>query len=215
MKYPKIQTIYKRKFSPEIKRKKSKCNPIIPEYSCEEFACIDKWLITEKIDGTNIRIFRNGEIGGRTDSASLHPGLLQYLMQVFTKEKMDEAFGDSLDVVLFGEGFGASIQKHGEKYCAIQKFLLFDVYIEGYWLNRHNVEEIAQKLGISAVPILGTWTEYEVVKYLESKPLSMVSEQERVIEGVVARTDPLMLFRKNHNPILWKLKVEDILKKGN
>ena len=46
MSYPKIETLFKRdeKFN------------ITDEIRCPEFDNIKKWLITEKIDGTNIRI---------------------------------------------------------------------------------------------------------------------------------------------------------------
>ena len=49
MKYPKIQTLYDRD-------EKFKVDPT--QIRCPEFSLITRWLITEKIDGTNVRIVR-------------------------------------------------------------------------------------------------------------------------------------------------------------
>jgi len=49
MKYPKINTIWKRDESNKFKI-------IEGDFSKQEFANIKNWQITEKIDGTNIRL---------------------------------------------------------------------------------------------------------------------------------------------------------------
>src|SRR4051812_48440231 len=84
--YPKIETLYERgaDFSvTDVLR-----SPVI--------GTISRWLVTEKVDGTNIRIdLRRGEdggdrvtFGGRTESAQLHADLVRYLQATFTVEKM-------------------------------------------------------------------------------------------------------------------------------
>ena len=50
MKYPKINTLWKRDI---------KGNIIDGEFSCLEFVNIKNWYITEKIDGTNVRVIIN------------------------------------------------------------------------------------------------------------------------------------------------------------
>ncbi len=212
-KYPKIQTLWKR-------NEEDKFKIIEGEYSCPEFDLIKKWHITEKIDGTNIRIMFDLEIdkwifGGRTDDAQIPTFLLKYLQEKFTDEKLNEIFFKDKNedcsipsIILFGEGYGQKIQKVGEKYRKDNSFILFDVFIGGYWLERDNVKDIAKKLDIDSVPELGIMNIEEAVAFIKSKQKSKISEQELEIEGIVARTVPQMLFR-NGEQIIWKLKVRD------
>lgn len=127
MKYPKINTIWKRD-------EKNKFKIIEGNYSKIEFANIKKWNITEKIDGTNIRIiYKNGIVlfGGRTDNAQIPAHLYEFLQTTFSSSIMNEVFGDA-DVILFGEGYGPKIQKGGGLYRNGAGFILFDAYI-GEW----------------------------------------------------------------------------------
>ena len=52
------------------------------------------------------------------------------------------------------------------------------------------------------------YTEEEIVDLVKSKPLSKCSEIDQVIEGVVCRSEPLMLYR-NGNPVKFKLKCKE------
>jgi len=209
VKYPKINTLWKR----DEKNK----HVIMPnEYSCEEFANIRYWHITEKVDGTNVRIFWDGvkvRFGGRTDNAQMPTYLLSYLQDTFTIEKMKEAFPDILpdlheEIVLFGEGYGAKIQKGGGNYRDDVSFILFDVYIESWWLNRDSVTDIAKKLGIDEVPTLGVWGVNQIQDFVKNKPESTIAQKEKISEGIVARSHPLVLFRDG-TPVMFKLKVVD------
>ena len=58
---------------------------------------------------------------------------------------VEQVFGiDPVDVTLYGEGYGARIQKGGGKYLAKScDFVLFDVKIGDWWLRREAVDEIA------------------------------------------------------------------------
>ena len=51
----------------------------------------------------------------------------------------------------------------------------------------------------------------KAIEYVKSKPLSTIAEEPKVIEGIVARSSPLMLFRDG-TPIMWKIKVKDFEK---
>lgn len=209
MKYPKINTLWKR----DEKNK----HVIIPdEYSCEEFANIKAWHVTEKVDGTNVRIFWNGvnvRFGGRTDNAQMPTHLLRYLQDTFTVEWMKGVFPDITpdeheEVILFGEGYGAKIQKGGGNYRDDVSFILFDVYIEGWWLNRKSVSDIANKLEIDVVPSLGICSIAQIQAHVQRKPNSTIAQKEKISEGIVARSHPLVLFR-NGTPVMFKLKVSD------
>ena len=203
MKYPKIDTIWKRD-------EDNKFNIIEGDYSKIEFANIKKWNITEKIDGTNIRVIYNDGIvsfGGRTDNAQIPTNLFEYLQNTFTNDVMKMTFGDD-DVILFGEGYGPKIQKGGGLYRDDVSFILFDVVIGEWWMLRDSIEDIASKLNIKCVELIGTMSIDEAVEYVKNKPDSILSENKKEMEGIVARSYPLMMFR-NGDPIMWKLKARD------
>ena len=122
----------------------------LPEF---EYLKDAMWSWTEKIDGTNIRIGWDGEkveFGGRTENAQIPTPLLMRLIELFSKEKF-ETFTGADQVVLFGEGYGAGIQKGG-KYRPTPDFILFDVWIDGWWLKDEDMRGIAAKLDLEAVP---------------------------------------------------------------
>lgn len=234
MEYPKINSLYKREgcgpFDEKKKRyvsdleKKPRKSPIIEgDYACSEFAAVNKWTITEKVDGTNVRIIldRNNEgrisIRGRTDNASFPTFLLDYLQKTFTWEKMDPIFKDSKYVVLFGEGYGPKIQ-NGGYYRSDYSFILFDAFCSGWWLTRDSISQVASDLGIDCVPLTRSyhsgevWSTEDIVAYVKMQPVSGIAKNEkRVMEGIVARSEPQMLFR-NGLPIMFKLKCEDFIK---
>ena len=203
MKYPKINTIWKRD-------ENNKFGIIDGDYSKIEFSAVNKWNITEKIDGTNIRvIYKNGIVsfGGRTDNAQIPAHLYEFLQRTFSIPIMNEVFGDS-DVILFGEGYGPKIPKGGGLYRNDAGFILFDAYIGWWWVLRESIEDIASDIGIDCVPLIGTMGIDEAVKYVQSKPNSLVAKNPKLMEGIVARSSPLMLFR-NGDPLMWKLKARD------
>lgn len=203
-KYPKINTLWKRD---------DNFNIIVGDYSCEEFTSINKWHLTEKIDGTNIRIFYNGEepiFYGRTDVSTIPLFLLESLKKIFTKELLSKQFsGLKAGIVLYGEGYGNKIQKVGKKYRKDNYFILFDANINGWWLEPSKVKQLAEDLGIDYVPELGIVNSIqEAIAFVKEKYKSKIAQEELIAEGIVARSYPLMLFR-NGSPIMWKLKTKD------
>lgn len=126
--YHKIQSIFKRDMT--SKRK----TLIEGEWTLPEFEYLagNVWTFTEKVDGTNIRvIFKDGGItfGGRTEDAQIPAQLVTRLNERFLPlaAKMQEVFG--CDACLYGEGYGAKIQKGGGNYRADQDFVLFDILV--------------------------------------------------------------------------------------
>lgn len=107
------------------------------DYACPEFGSINRWMIDEKVDGTNVRIFWQPDdpfspsFGGRTNNAQMPTSLLQHLQHTFTREKMQKQFPDVHKVILFGEGYGPKIQAVGGRYRKDVSFILFDVVIFG------------------------------------------------------------------------------------
>lgn len=188
------------------------------EFSREEFGNIKRWNITEKIDGMNVRVVYEDEslyygssisFGGRTDKAILPEGLVSFLKESFTQQRMEYKFEGAKFAILFGEGYGAGIQKGGGLYQKAKEFILFDVLLDGMWLSRDSVEDIASFFGVEHVPeIKHITTMNAAIDYVKSRPLSLVSDNPKEMEGIVARSDPLLLFR-NGDPLMWKLKLKD------
>lgn len=120
-----------------------------------EYLQDSEWLFTEKVDGTNIRVHWDGHkvaFGGRTDRAQIPAKLIAVLQELFPEDLFEQTFNDT-EVTLYGEGFGAGIQKGGV-YRPDMSFVLFDVLIGGWWLLRDSVEDVAAKLGIEVVPVV-------------------------------------------------------------
>ena len=175
-------------------------------------------MIDEKVDGTNVRIFWQPDdpfspnFGGRTDNAQMPTTLLQHLQRTFTREKLQQQFPDVQKVILFGEGYGPKIQGVGSRYRKDVSFIIFDVYIDGWWLEKESVLQIANALDIEHTIRQEIMTTSEVVEFIKSRPKSYISEDSSlVMEGVIARSMPLMLFRNRHTPIMFKLKVRDFI----
>lgn len=212
--YPKIQTVFKRD---------EKTHKVIEgEYSLPEFEYLKNslWVFTEKIDGTNVRVMWNGKditFGGKTNKAQIPSFLSDKLINIFiTKaEVFKEVFGndENIQVCLYGEGYGARIQKGGGKYIPDGvDFILFDVKINEWWLERENVDDVGQKLGIEVVPIIGEGTLIDLVAYGElgfiSKWDKSESQQEFMAEGVVAKPK-IDLWNRKGNRIITKIKYKD------
>jgi len=207
-KYPKIETLFKRDENFKVTN----------EIRLPEFENIKKWLITEKIDGTNIRIIYTPDdkllIRGRTDKASIPTFLLEELQNMFTVEKVKAILDNPIEkgLCLYGEGYGARIQKGGGNYNQYNSFRLFDIWIDGCWLEWDSVEDIGNQLGIKTAPVIMETDIETAIELVRNKTLSEVAMEEgiagHIAEGIVARAYPTMLFRRG-NPIKWKLKVSD------
>lgn len=203
IKYHKINSIFKR--NPENHKL------MIGDYSKVEYKYLEnnEWEWTEKVDGTNIRVGwvplkKLIEIRGRTDNAQLHIDLVEEIQRLFTIEKLDNIFPCS-DVVFYGEGYGAGIQKGG-KYSEKKRFLLFDIQINGYWQERKNVEGIADNMEILYVPVVGKGTLLEGVELIKRGLISKWGNFEA--EGIVARPAK-ELFGRNMERIILKIKHKD------
>lgn len=212
MRYPKIQTLFN--------RNAETFGVISDELRCPEFALIERWLITEKIDGTNVRVmlFPDGhvEYRGRTDKAQFHPSLMAYLERAFPPENLQSTFAPDDMVVVYGEGYGPKIQSGG-KYRSNIALRIFDVKVnDEWWLDWDDVCDVANSLGVLAVPFLGFMSGRGLPKSMDDLGMwvetSQVARQENQssirAEGIVARTDPL-LFDRRGNRVMWKLKFKD------
>ena len=203
MKYHKINSLFKRdekgRFTSEWAR---------PEF---EYLKNNLWTFDEKIDGTNIRInwdTKARSFAGRTDNAQIPARLYGELESLFPTEKLQDYFADT-PVTLYGEGYGAKIQKGGGNYIADGcSFILFDVRIGQYWMTRENVEDIAKNLDIKVTPLYGTGTLMEAIRLLRHKDLHSLVSDSAQAEGFILR--PLVpLVSRNGDRVISKLKVRD------
>lgn len=206
--YHKIQTVYKR--DPETNNKTLiEGNFSIPEF---DFLKNNQWVFTEKIDGTNIRVmWKNGKISfqGKTDKAQIPIFLFEQLQTMFSVEEFKDIFPDH-DVCLYGEGYGARIQTGGGNYISGGvSFILFDIKIGQWWLKREDIEDIAKKLNLEIVPIIGKGTLIEGVELTRQGFKSNIGTQ--TAEGLVMRPE-IELIARNGRRIIAKIKHKDFRK---
>ena len=203
--YHKIETLFER--DPQTKKLiEGKFRDLTVAYLKDNL-----WDFTEKIDGTNIRIYWDGHkvsFAGRTDKAQIPAELVNRLFELFggevNEQLFEQKFGET-PVMLVGEGYGAKIQ-NGGNYRSNQDFILFDVKIGDNWQPRISVVDIAGYFHIDVVPIVLTGTIQDAVNYVKTKPKSEIGTANS--EGLVGR--PLVeLQDRSGKRIITKIKVCD------
>jgi len=230
--YPEIKNIYRR--DPDT-HEVLQGSFSIPEF---EYLFNNQWNATEKVDGTNVRVQWWGKIAeslpaaditfkGRSDKCSALPPKLRDKLEVrFYERKLSKVFG-STNVCLYGEGYGAGIQKGGGKYIPDGvDFILFDVFVceefekngsfTGWWLKREDVDNIALQLGIESVPIINehgymgiggqTMALGKAICIVSNGLTSTFGDFEA--EGLVLRP-AVEMFARNGNRIIVKVKARD------
>jgi hypothetical protein len=127
-------------------------------------------------------------------------------------------------VTLFGEGYGPKIQSGG-LYTGgedVHSFVLFDVKIDNWWLDRKAVDDVASNLGIDSVPTIGHGTLHDAIDIVSTGiTFNDAGGVERWgrgtlesrwgsfdAEGIVARPVVPMFDRKGQR-IITKIKVVD------
>ena len=207
--YTKIDTVFERDMEGTKKLIEGKFRNEAVEYLKNNI-----WVCTEKIDGTNIGIVWDGHritFQGRTANAQIPAHLVNRLQELFggdaNEELFEQKFGE-MQVILFGEGFGAKIQKGGSYISDGVDFILFDVYLpeKNLWLKRDAIEDIAKSFNIRVVPIIKECTLEEAIAYVKSKPNSTIGTAK--MEGLVCKPKVDMLDRTNKR-IIVKVKVCD------
>lgn len=203
--YHKIQSVFKR--DPATKNKRF----VMWDYSMPELEYLahNHWHGSEKVDGTNIRIYGHSEggfIAGKTNNAQIHQGLFAHLEAV-----RDRLLASDLpdDIVLCGEGYGAKIQSGGTYIPDGQSFALFDVMISGNFQPRASVLDVSVKLDLPVCPLLECMPLVDWVKAIESGEfMDSLLHPGAKNEGVVLR--PMVeLKTRNGDRVITKLKFKD------
>lgn len=207
--YCKIETLFNRATDGTKKL-------ILGDWRNETFKYLadNKWVWTEKIDGTNIRVFWDGHrvsFGGRTDNAQIRADLMNYLITTFSSEETEQLFEQKFgetQVILFGEGYGGKIQNGGNDRKDVS-LILFDVLVGNMWLKRESVEDIAKAFGIDVVPVIGTGTLEEAWRFVKTAPKSTIGTA--YMEGLVVRPEH-ELYDRRGNRVIAKIKVRDFIR---
>lgn len=227
--YPHIDTCFKRemdKTSPYyncIRPDDRLVNPVL-QWARE----VGIWFeATEKVDGTNMSIYiipckdSNGqvleydmEVHGKTEKAQINSKLLENIYRKWPIEKLVEVFsrdgvGPTDTIILYGEGYGAGIQKGGNYIKNDVDFRLFDIQIGKFWLEREALEDIASKLSMDIVPVIGYMTIDEAIEYVKKGFKSTIAENKDYdAEGLVLKM-PFGLLMRNGGRIMTKIKTCD------
>lgn len=204
--YPKIQTLFTRNSeNPKLIN--------VGQWATPEFNLLKniQWELTEKVDGTNIRIIITDnmvEYRGRTDEANLNKELVSKLDSLILPKinQYREQFPHG--VTLYGEGFGKNIQKVGKLYSEDFDFILFDAKVGDFWLRRYTLEDISKSFELKIVPILLVVDDLkDAVEYVKKKPKSTLGDL--YMEGVILKP-AVDLFDRFGKRIVSKLKYRDL-----
>lgn len=201
--FPKIETLYERDDKFKVK----------PGFlKNRAYSLIKTWLWNEKIDGTNMRCIwdhlkQEVTFNGRTDNANVPGDLITTMSKMFPAEKLLAIFPDA-SVTLYGEGYGAGIQKGGD-LSPTKKFILFDVLVnDKWWLNTENVQDVGSKLGVEVVPFIGEYTLDQAAIIVKAGFQSALNGGKAKAEGMVGRPHET-LFDANGDRLIVKLKTKD------
>ena len=213
--YTKINTLYKRDEKGKI---------MLGDYSRPEFEYLKNlpWIAYEKVDGTNMSYYWDGhtlEIHGKTEEANIPLHLWTYMSTLITPEMMAKVFPPKFDeegnekpmlVIIYGEGYGAKIQTGGGRYNSKGvNFRVFDINIDGWWLELENVKDVCEKLNLEMVVPYGELTIQEAEDMVKQGFTSTIAEDKTLIaEGLVLRPK-VQLFNKRGERIMVKIKYRD------
>lgn len=219
-KYPSIETVWE--------RDKATNKLIVGALREPVNHVVGLWHISEKIDGTNIRVIYTPTeriIGGRTDAATLnvdviravadavpsHATTLEYLLN-------GKDVKDTFLFTIYGEAYGPGIQKNGARYSEFKRFAAFDVRFgdAGWWADIDERDGILKGLDVPIVPTFGYVTSipYTRQQLLSLAPRSVVAynhtrDDDVEVEGIVAR--PKVTINDKHgNRVIWKLCLRDL-----
>lgn len=213
--YPKINSIFMRDDS-------KKGHPFIEGQYAEpvfEYLKDNRWEFTEKVDGTQIRVIRDGGVisfAGKENTSIVPRHYEENLERIFAclpmRKKFDSVFPNNKDFCLYGEGFGYKVQgKVGIEYfpeSTNTDFYLYDVRIDNLWLERHNVYDIGEKLGLLRANVVGYGTLNDAIALVKSRPKSIFGVADS--EGLVLRPT-VDIMKRNGDRVITKVKVRDFL----
>ena len=185
-----------------------------------------KFEATEKVDGSSMCVYFDGlrvrVTGGRNENAErIEPiftvvenamcdsGSEQLFEQMFPPVYDENAKEVLTEVKIYGEAIGPGIQKVGKLYCDSQRFLVFDISVNGVYLERSNpvYRRVVDAFGLEEVPTLPDMTPNEAIEFVKTNPRSLVNPA-APMEGVVLRPK-VRLYGPNGSRLIVKVKAKD------
>ena len=170
---------------------------------------------------------------GKTDNASIHPKLMQHLQEKYPTDVVlaalglkrfipKEEFADhkwqsyediSKIYTIYGEGYGAKIQKAGGNYIKDGNgFIVFDVKVDDLYLQPSQRNVIAENMGAPVVPFIGMMTLDEAIQFVrEGFKIRIAENPDFMAEGLVIRNE-LGLKTRRGERIITKIKTCDFQK---
>jgi len=182
------------------------------------------WIITEKIDGTNIRIIltkpddegnREVHIGSRKLILNKSDkGSKVYLdcIEEINLNKIQEYFKDvDSTVIIYGEGYGAGVQKGGI-YSSKKNFRVFDIRIGKAYQDFSYVKKVCIDNQLNLVPVIDEkefLTYEECITRLKQTSHTYIKEGTGGRpEGFVYKFEPVLL-NKYGERLIFKVKYKD------
>lgn len=183
-----------------------------------------RWIITEKIDGANIRIIltKPDEEGNRKIHIASRKLILnsedksskQFMdcLKEVNLNKIKEYFKDvESTVVIYGEGYGAGVQKGGI-YSKEKNYRVFDIRIGEAYQDFEYVQKVCIDNQLNVVPIMCELTEItyeECLKVLKLFQETLIKEGDGgKPEGLVYKFEPVLL-NKYKERLIFKVKHKD------
>lgn len=207
--YHKIETLFK--FNSETKKYTNEFYN-----NSVEILKDNQWLFTEKIDGTNLRIYWDGhklQYAGRTNNAQFSKDQIEFIEERLVNEDIETIFEQKfqdVEVYVFGELFGVKIQ-NGGLYTNGKglDFKVFDIEIDGVVLTYDSMTKLANELNYKCVPLVLIGTIGHAINFVLTNFTSTFSNAE--LEGLVGK--PVGDFRDRLGKrIVVKIKRKDLLK---
>ena len=193
----------------------------LPELSQE--LPLGKWILTEKIDGTNIRIILTKPEDGRRNIFIASRNLILNQDDINSRQYMDclkdvnlyklvEYFkGVDSTIIIYGEGYGAGIQKGGT-YSKKKNFRVFDIRIGRVYQDFCYVRKVCVDNQLNLVPVLRGITRISYggcKRFLKDFKETLIREGDGgKPEGFVVKFEPV-LFNKYNERLIFKVKFKD------
>jgi len=152
---------------------------------------------------------------GRTDKAKRIEDLYKKIEEMYANEEFvrkvvklfpPNPFGEGT-LTIYGEGYGAGINKLGKNYNSDGKdFVMFDIKVGHRWLNEKELRGAGIELGIPVVPVVGIGTLDDGLSIVKEGLFSKWGNF--IAEGIVAR--PVLPIKDLYGrPIKVKIKSSD------
>ncbi|KKK65315.1 hypothetical protein LCGC14_2975380, partial [marine sediment metagenome] len=131
--------------------------------------------------------------------------LMDWITERFTAEKC-AARGLGTGITLYGEGFGAGIQKGGGNYGDEKTFILFDAFYKNIWMPQATVQSLAEAFDIESAPVLNHHTLTSAIALVRNGFDSAFGSFDA--EGVVVRPTTELVNQYGER-VIAKIKTKD------